>query len=133
MIKGQETFLSEVTVPANLLEAILVRIGIARRRTARIRFSLLMFGIISSGIALVPAVTYAVSEFQTSGFYEYLSLLFSDSTIAFAYWREIGYSLVESTPSLAVLLLVFLGASFIWSLRNASRNMKVAFGRLQTA
>lgn len=116
-----------IQVPPGLLESVLGRIALARRRAARIRLA--AFGTVTfvSVLMLVPAVQYAINEFYTSGFYDYASL-FLDG-LSRGYWRELLYSLVDSLPSLPLLLLALLGTAFVWSVRYANRNVKVALTR----
>ena len=104
-----------------------------RRRAARFRLAALGTVILASGAALIPAIGYAVQEFYASGFYDYLSLFFSDSSVAFSHWQEISLSLAESLPSLAVLLLIGFAAAFLWSLRRAVRNAGAAFNPIRLA
>jgi hypothetical protein len=118
--------------PRELIPSILARIECARRRAARFRLAALGVVIAVSGTALVPAANYTLHEFYTSGFYDYLTLFFSDSQIAFAHWQEISFSLAESLPSIALLVLVSVAAVFLWSLRSARRDMKIVF-RMRTA
>ncbi|KKW23915.1 MAG: hypothetical protein UY70_C0007G0014 [Candidatus Kaiserbacteria bacterium GW2011_GWB1_52_6] len=131
--KRNMAFFTEVEPPEGLFKAVLARIALARRRAARIKLAALGTVILVSGAALVPAVSYAVQEFYTSGFYDYLSLFFSDSSVAFSHWQEISLSLAESLPSLAVLLLVGFAAAFLWSLRRAVRNAGAAFNPIRLA
>ncbi|MFH1236191.1 MAG: hypothetical protein V1685_04615 [Parcubacteria group bacterium] len=119
--------LNTIQVPPGLFESVLERIALARRRAARIRLA--AFGTVTfvSVLMLIPAVQYAINEFYTSGFYDYASL-FLDG-LSRGYWRELLYSLVDSLPSLPLLLLALLGTAFVWSVRYANRNVKVAFTR----
>ena len=115
-------------LPGNLLSRILARIAIARRRAARLRLAALGLGLFVSGAALVSSSSYAVHEFASSGFSDYLSLAFSDTSIATAYWQELVISLAESLPSLAILLLFGFAIVFLWSLRGAIYNARIILG-----
>jgi hypothetical protein len=77
---------------------------------------------------LIPAVQYAVSEFYASGFYEYASLFFN--SLSQGYWREVLYSLTDSLPSLALLILAVIGTALVWSLQQAHQNARIAFTSL---
>lgn len=111
--------------PRELIHMILARIERARRRAARLRLAALGTVMAFSGMTLIPAISYTLHAFYTSGFYDYLTLFFSDGSAAFAHWQEISLSLVESVPSIALLLLVSVSAVFLWSLRYAARDMKI--------
>ena len=117
-----------VEPPDGLLTAILTRIELARQRVARLR--LVAFGTITfvSLVMLIPAVQYAMSEFYASGFYEYVSLFFN--SLSQGYWREILYSLTDSLPSLALLILAVISITFVWSLQQVNRNVRIVFTRL---
>ena len=117
----------EIDPPAGLFSAVIVRIAQARRRAARLQFA--AFGTLGfvSAVMLIPAFQYAAAEFSTSGFYEYASLFFD--SISRGYWQEILYSLNSSLPSFALLLLIAVIATGIWSLSRALRSVRTAFTR----
>ena len=115
----------EIEPSAQLLPAILVRIARARQRAAQLQFAAFgSLGIVSA-VMLVPVFQYAATEFGSSGFYEYASLFFD--SISRGYWQEILYSLNNSLPSLALLLLSAVIATGAWSLFQAARNVRTAF------
>ncbi|MFZ1075087.1 MAG: hypothetical protein WAN50_01805 [Minisyncoccia bacterium] len=118
----------EIEPPQGLVPAILVRIARARQNAARLRMA--AFGTVAlvSLVTLVPVFQYAATEFSTSGFVQYASLFFD--SFSRGYWQEILYSLGDSLPSFALLLLaaiISIGASSLW---YASRNARIAFTRV---
>lgn len=117
----------EIDPPQGLFSAILARVAYERQRAARLRLA--AFGTIMfvSVLMFIPAVQYALSEFYTSGFYEYASL-FLDS-LSRGYWQELLYSLANSLPSLSLLLLAIIGTALVWSLRHTNRDARIAFTR----
>lgn len=119
--------LQEIEPPEALVSVILARVAHVRRNAARLRLA--TFGALAlvSVAALVPAVQYAVSEFQTSGFYEYAALFFD--SFSQGYWGEIFYSLANSLPSFALLLLLATGAVLLWSVWRVNRDARIAFTR----
>ena len=118
----------EIEPPAVLVPLVLARIIRARRDAARLRLAVSGIIALASVLALIPAVQYVASEFYTSGFYEYAALFFD--SLSRGYWREILYSLTDSLPSLALIILASIGATCIWSLRQAHQNARVAFTRV---
>lgn len=116
----------DVEPPLSLKIAVLARIALSRQRAARFRFAAHSAGAMVSFALLVIVSRYAFSEMYTSGFYEYLSLFFSDSA-ALLYWRQLLISLTESLPSLAILLVLVVGAMLSWSFRRAARDIQTAF------
>ncbi|MEI7720315.1 MAG: hypothetical protein WCI89_03885 [bacterium] len=126
---------SEVEPRTGLCSLVLLRIAHARRSAARVRTFLLGVVALGFGTALVPIVHYTMTELYASGFYEYLSLLFSDNRFVFSSaFRELAFSLVESLPSVAILLVAGASVGLLWSLARAIPNAKIAFARgTQTA
>lgn len=85
-----------------------------RRRESRLLWSYLSLGIISL-TTFVFIIKDISAQFTQSGFYEYASLLSSDSNILTSYWKEFTLSLTESLPltsiTLSLLLLCIMGIS----------------------
>lgn len=131
MHERAETVFDEIAPRKGFCDIVLARIAYARRRRARLRLAREAALFFVSGLALVPLAQYAGSEFYASGFYEYASLLFSDR-MALNSWQDFVYSLVESLPSVALLLLATATIALVWSLRRALRSSKVAFTALQS-
>lgn len=127
MTRRVDALISGTQAPQDLLARVLARVALARRRTARLRLAALSLGLLTTSLALIPAFSYTAHEFAASGFATYLSVLFSDSSVALSYWRELSLSLVESLPSVSLLILASLISVFLWSLRKAVRHARVAF------
>jgi hypothetical protein len=118
---------SPVALPQGLRAAVLARIAGLERARARARVGLFGAASLVCAALLVPAVQYAAAQFYASGFGSYLSLVFSDQGLVLTYWREFGLLLVESLPSIALLILIPLALAFLWSLRQALRSAPAAF------
>ena len=119
--------LATIEPPQGLYAAVLARIDLAKRRAAQMRAGLFGFVALVSGALLVPALEYTSSQLYASGFYEYLSLLSSDHSLVLTYWREFGLSLIESLPSLALLLLLPTVVALVWSLARLVKNVRTGF------
>ncbi len=121
--------LVETDPSSALYGAVLHRINLEVRRTARTRFWLFSGVALASGIALVPAVVLFLSDLHRSGFYEYFVLFLSDGGTILASWKDFALSLAESAPLLGMTAV--LGALFIFlgSLRYVARDAKTAFMR----
>jgi hypothetical protein len=119
--------LTEVRAPEGLCERILVRIELAKRRGAQLRAGLFGLLVVLTAGALVPVLEYTSQQFYASGFYDYLMLALSDHTLVTTYWREFGLTLLESLPSLALLLLIPTIAALLWSLRRLVKNARSGF------
>jgi hypothetical protein len=116
-----------VEPPQGLYAAVMLRIHLAQRRAAQMRAGLFAVVALASGAALVPVLGYTINQLYTSGFYDYLSLIFSDNSLVLTYWREFGLSLIESLPSLALLLLLPVAAALVWSLMRLVKNAMNGF------
>jgi hypothetical protein len=68
------------------------------------------FGAIAytSIITLIPASLYALSEFSRSSFGEYISLISSDTDVAFLHWKEFALSLIDSVPLFGMTIVLTL-------------------------
>jgi hypothetical protein len=129
----QQTVLDELPLPLGLKSRIFARLALAKRRRARTRFALQSLVFFFSGVSLVPLAQYAGSEFYASGFYDFATLLFSDRVAVLSSWQEFTLSLLESLPSIALLLMAAALITLVWSLRRAVINGKTAFTSLPQA
>ncbi len=59
------------------------------------------------------------SALARSGFYEYVSLVFSADGTLFSYWKELGISILESTPILGMIILLAAVTLCIWTCAQA--------------
>lgn len=119
--------LSAIEPPEGLLTEVLARIARSRRARARSRLAAFSAAAAASAGALAYALSYAAREFYASGFGAYLALAFSDRALALAYSHDLLFSLVESLPSLAILLLLAFAAALAWSVRHATNVARAAF------
>jgi len=92
---------------------ILLRID--QERVKRLNRQVLITRIVGglSFISFFPILINLVSQMQNSGFWNYLSLLFTDTGVVMTYWKSFSMSLVEATPifSLTLILICLLGLS----------------------
>jgi len=81
-----------------------------------------------SAVAFLPVLRIAAAEAAESGFFEFMSLMFSDSGAVLALWQNFLLALAESLPvvSLAALLIVTL--VLFQSLKIISRDLKFVYG-----
>ncbi len=64
---------------------------------------------------IIESVLHLIQSSNQSGFFQYVSLIFSDSSVFFSYWKEFGLSLVESLPLVSTILLLAVVLVFLWS------------------
>lgn len=101
--------------PKGLGKQIMTRIALEERRLIRIKA--LIFGTstaVSFGMS-AWAIVYLVNSVKESGFWNYLSLLFSGDGAVYAYWKELSFSLAESLPVLSFIVFFAAIGFFIWS------------------
>jgi hypothetical protein len=72
----------------------------------------------------IPIVADLVSEFKQSGFYEYTSLLFSDTGLVARYWKEYIMSVVDSLPTTSLILTSLLVLVILILVRRTISSLK---------
>jgi hypothetical protein len=111
----------EVSVPAGLADSIILKIDNNAKQQAKLKTLGLGFVSVLSIITSVPIISQIITSFTQSGFYNYLSIIFSDGDVAIVYWKEILLTLAESLPVIAIISLLIVLAIFTWSvLKTAS-------------
>jgi hypothetical protein len=121
----QKILMSASLVPDGLPARIMVRVEKAARKQTILRG---IFGAVMSVIfasALVFAGREMFSEMTTSGFGQYLSLIFSDGASVAGDWRDLLWTLVESAPVVGLTLCLaaagMLTAAVRWTGRTYGR------------
>lgn len=117
-----------VEPPKGLYGMVLARVALARRASARVEFMFLAIISCVCTLLLIPVLQYAAQEFYLSGFYDYLSLAFSDTHTVLTS-KEFAFSLIESLPPLAVLLTLVIGGALVYSIVRTARAARTAYGR----
>lgn len=120
--------LNQVDPPAQLCGNILAKIENEQKRTAKIKAAFSGLLALASFIAAFPAAGYILQGLQSSGFYQFASLVFTDGGTIFSYYfKEFALSLAESVPVLE--LSIFLTVLFILmiSFKFLIKNVRVAF------
>jgi hypothetical protein len=78
-----------------------------------------------SFVALFPIFINIFSQLQTSGFWNYLSLVFTDTSTVAVYWKEFSLSLVDALPIVSVGLVFALLLVLLTSLRFSIQDYKL--------
>ena len=99
--------------------------GIVRynKRIARIKLWVFSFIGLLSLAGLIPAWKALSSDLAQSGFYEYLSLAFSNGNSILPFWKELSFSLAESVPIMSTIISLSLIFIFFLSLKSASKQI----------
>jgi len=87
------------------------------------KFGYLCVGILSLSGSVLSIRSLIVESFRL-GFYDYLSLAFSDSGVIATYWKEYTLSLVDSLPIASLVLSFFLLFVLFISIRRVSYQFK---------
>ena len=109
--------------PERVFSAVLKRIE--DRKTKQEHAKAFAHGLLAiiAVIAIVPAISYFISEATQSGFLQYLSLVFSDGSAILSDWKDLTMSILESIPiisSISCLALIFIIAN---SLRRGAEHI----------
>ncbi|MBI3888297.1 hypothetical protein HY311_00710 [Candidatus Nomurabacteria bacterium] len=78
------------------------------RKQTRLKLWAFGFTGLASLTGLVPAFKILFTDLSQSGFYEYFSLLFSDTGSVVTYWKEFSFSLAEALPVISTILTLSL-------------------------
>ena len=79
---------------------------------------------ISSVAGMFSAVKMLVSELQSSGFFYFVSLLFSDFSIVKTYWQSFLLAVLEATPAIGIALCLAVLLVVMQSVKLISKNVK---------
>jgi hypothetical protein len=72
---------------------------------------------------LVPTFKILFTDLARSGFYEYFSLIFSDTGSIVSYWKEFTFSLAESLPVASIASTLLLLFVFFLSLKYLTKQI----------
>ena len=125
-----ETFLTKVPhvePPAALRSRIMLAIDREQLKLARRTLAATITTSVASLVALVPAVWFTWTELAASGFYQYISLLQTDWTIALTSWKELSLSLLTSLPLTGITIILAVILALLAATRTAVRTAPLAF------
>jgi hypothetical protein len=95
-----------------------------KKRASKIKLGIFSLLGITSFVGFLPIFRMLLADLSKSGFYEYLSVAFSDNR-AISYWKEIILSITESLPMTSLILSLTLSFVFILSLCFVARNIRI--------
>jgi len=94
--------------------------AIQKKQAKRLKIQSLIYGIV--GILSLGGFVFMfisiVKEFASSGFFQYVSIAFSSSSLFASYWKEYLLSLADSLPVASLGVLLFLLMSMLISIRK---------------
>lgn len=114
--------------PAGLLEKIIYRIH-EERRLLNFKRRIIFFsvGLIGSIVALIPSFRALKGGLVESGFIKFLSLLFSDFGVVMTCWQNFALALLESLPTINIIVFLVVIFIFFGSLKFLVRDIKIIF------
>lgn len=119
------THLSPPEPPEGLFNKIMSRIRREQRLTiVKRRLVFLAVLLIGSMTALVPAWQTMRAGFIESGFINFVSLLFSDASAVLAYWQNFAWAVLESLPTMGMIMFLAAAFAFLESLKFIARDVK---------
>lgn len=123
--------LPTIEPPATLLERVVQAVLRFRIRALRIRFAIMLVGVVGSISIVAVYASWFFSEIQTSPFWGFLRLGFSDPDIVLTHLSDLAWGLLESVPTITVTIVlvgiffVVAAAGFGSSLLRARKEMVI--------
>jgi len=113
-------------IPPSLYNDIVFKLETARIKKARL--GLIFQGVLSlvSFVIAFPIFLNVAERFSQSGFFQYLSLVFTDGEIVLSNWKVFASSLLESAPFYEATIFLAVVFVLLQSLKFAVRNLKIA-------
>ncbi|MEI6042421.1 MAG: hypothetical protein WCQ00_02535 [bacterium] len=109
-----------ISAPYDLANRIIFSIDEKAKQNAKYKALGLSFVSMISFFVSIPIIAQIITSFTQSGFYNYVSIIFSDSDVAMVYWKEIVMSLAESLPIIGIASLLAVAVIFTWSILKAT-------------
>ena len=104
--------------PIGLFEKIIKRIHKEERVLVLRRVILFSTTLLISLVAFFPAFSMLMADFNHSGFLNFLSLAFSDSSTVMKYWQSFAMTLLEALPALSLALFLAIILTFLQSIKS---------------
>lgn len=116
--------LGQIEPPPRLCRKIISQVQFDIRRAEKLGFIFSGLAAVASFAGIIMAARYTAQELNNSGFYQYISLIFSDTKSLISYWKDFGLLLVESMPVLAVAIVLATAWAFLSSIKILVKNKK---------
>lgn len=113
--------------PEKLEEEILASIQSAQNKKVKIKLGLFGFSFLGIAGICVAMFLKILSDIQGSVFYEYASIIFSDTKFAFMNWKTTSLLLLESAPILDLFLIFLLSGLLLFLLSKTTREASLFF------
>ncbi len=110
--------------PIELFERIIMRIHKEERVLVLRRVILFSITLVVSVVGFFPALNMLISDFNQSGFLNFLSLIFSDFPTVVKYWQSFAMILLESLPALSLALFLAILLTLSQSIKSLTKDVK---------
>lgn len=111
----------------DLSSRVLANIKKHQRQTSLRRFVVFSFVLLASIVAMIPAVRSLVSAFKQSGFIEFMSLIFSDTSMIAVYWKNFMFILLETLPVVSIAIFLTVLFSLLESIKFILKDIRYIF------
>lgn len=110
---------------AYLAERIKAEIALLEERR-RVRHAIVtsLFSV-GSFVATVYTGIVTYRSIAASRVTEFTSLIYSDTSVFFTFWKEALYAIIESIPVMSVIAFLLLAGCFVWSLAKTLEQTKI--------
>lgn len=119
-------FSPDTEAPEGLYGRVVEAVGRARTRAARTRLALSSFSIAFSSVGSFFAVRATIQAASASGFTSFASLALTDTSIIARHAQEFFLSLIETMPSIEVVITLLGISIFLVSIRSFVRALALA-------
>jgi len=110
--------------PIGLLEKIIKRIHKEERFLAFKKLFIFSVMFVVSVIGLVPSFKILSSDFNSSGFFQFSSLIFSDFSSVLIYWQSFAMILLETIPAISLAIFLTMLLALLQSTILLTKNIK---------
>ncbi|MGD0577283.1 MAG: hypothetical protein ABSA74_04365 [Candidatus Staskawiczbacteria bacterium] len=110
--------------PIGLYEKIIKNIHRKQRLLILRRVILFSATLAISVIGFFPAMSMLLSDSNQSGFLQFFSLIFSDSSSVATYWQSFTMTLLETLPVLSLALFLAVLLTFLESIKHLTKDVK---------
>ena len=115
---------SLIEPPTGLYEKIMTRIHHKERVLVLRRVIIFSTTLIISLVSFFPVVSMLMSDLNQSGFIQFSSLIFSDTSSVMPYWRSFMMTLLETLPALSLALFLAVLVTFLQSVKSLTKDVK---------
>lgn len=115
----------DIQPPKGLFERILKRIHKEERLLVLRKVIIFSVMLVGSLVGFVPSLKMLLSDFSSSGFVNFFSLIFSDPSAVAMYWRSFTMILLETLPALSLTLFLTVLLILLQSIKSLTRNLKI--------